>query len=54
MKHVFCQQLSTAEYEEQGVCHSHYHMTQLLEGILANTNMKDKEKISKLKMVWRI
>ena len=51
VKHVFCRQVSAAQYEEQRKCHAHQHMSTLLDGILADRNMSDKEKCSKLKMV---
>ena len=51
VKHVFCRQVSAAQYEEQKSSHTHQHMGALLEGILADSRMSDKDKYSKLKMV---
>jgi hypothetical protein len=51
VKRVFCQQVSAAQYEEQRRSHVHQHMGALLEGILANPVMSDKEKCTKLRMV---
>ena len=53
VKHVFCQQVSATEYEEQSKNLLRLHMGQLLDSILTDATMSDKEKKAKLKMVNR-
>lgn len=51
VRHAFCQQVSAAEYQDQSNTHLQQHMGKLLEDIIADHSMSDKEKKSKLKMV---
>lgn len=52
VKHTYCRQVSTAQYEQQRQCNSHlqHHMAALLDAILADKTMTHKEKSTKLKM----
>ncbi len=48
---MFCRQVSASEYEDQSRTQLRLHMGQLLDIILTDTAMTDKEKRTKLKMV---
>ena len=51
--HAFCRQISTVEFEEQRVTSSQKAMAELLEILLTDQNITEKDRRKKLKQVQR-